>query len=224
MERRNKDETLNFVRNIVPANVSYVYIRQAEALGLGRAVLCAKLIVGDEPFAVILADNLIDDKKFGRLTQMIDQFTIQYASILGVERVDPSMTASYGIVKTQSKGTKIGRLESIVDKPQPENAPSNLAIIGRYILTPAIFNKIEQTGAGAGGEIQLTDAIADLLLDERVFSYEFDVIRYDCGSKLDYLMATVEHGLQHQELKAQFSDHLSNLNLDWVPSELCLSG
>ncbi len=219
LERRNKDETLSFVRNIVPDNVSCVYIRQAEALGLGHAVLCAKPIVGDEPFAVILADDLIDDKKSGCLSQMVEQFATQKASILGVERVDPSTTASYGIVKTASLDAKIGRLESIVEKPQPQNAPSNLGVVGRYILTPAIFSKIERTGAGAGGEIQLTDAIADLLLEEPVFAYKFDGIRYDCGSKLGYLIATVEHGLRHQELKDQFTDYLSNLNIDRVQSE-----
>ncbi len=216
LERRNKDEALKFVQNIVPSNVSCFYVRQAEALGLGHAVLCAKPIVGDDPFAVILPDDLINDNKAGCLKQMVDLFASKKSSILGVERVDPSATASYGIVKTTEVDTKIGRLESIVEKPKPENAPSNLGVVGRYILTPAIFDKIEQTGAGAGGEIQLTDAIADLLADETVLAYEFDGIRYDCGSKLGYLIATVEYALQHEELKDDFSDYLANLNIDGI--------
>ena len=212
LERRHKDETLSVIQNIVPANISCIYIRQAEALGLGHAVLCAKSVVGNDPFAVMLADDLIENKPSGCLQQMVELFEQQNASILAVERVNPSETGSYGIVKTSSSSEKMGRVESIVEKPKPADAPSNLAVVGRYILTPAIFDKLEKTGAGAGGEIQLTDAISDLLSEESVLAYEFDGTRYDCGSKLGYLIATVEYGLRHPELKDSFENYLANLD------------
>ncbi len=212
LERRHKDETLSVIQNIVPANISCIYIRQAEALGLGHAVLCAKSVVGNDPFAVMLADDLIENKPSGCLQQMVELFEQQNASVLAVERVPPSETGSYGIVKTSSSSEKMGRVESIVEKPKPADAPSNLAVVGRYILTPAIFDKLEKTGAGAGGEIQLTDAISDLLSEESVLAYEFDGTRYDCGSKLGYLIATVEYGLRHPELKDSFENYLANLD------------
>ncbi len=212
LERRHKNETLSIIQNIVPANISCIYIRQAEALGLGHAVLCAKSVVGNDPFAVILADDLIENKPSGCLKQMVELFEQQRASILAVERVNPSETGSYGIVKTSSINEQMGRVESIVEKPKPADAPSNLAVVGRYILTPTIFDKLEKTGAGAGGEIQLTDAISDLLIEESVLAYEFDGTRYDCGTKLGYLIATVEYGLRHPELKDSFENYLVNLD------------
>lgn len=208
---KDKLRVLEVVQNIIPAHVSCVFIRQSEALGLGHAVLCAKPIVGDEPFAVILADDLVEDAERGCMTQMVQQFSQHACSILGVERVEPSETDKYGIVQTSYAGPALNKVESIVEKPNPEVAPSNLAVVGRYILTPAIFNKIEKTGKGAGGEIQLTDAIADLLNDEQVLAYEFEGTRYDCGSKLGFLIATVEHGLLHKELKDDFKDYLKEL-------------
>ena len=214
LEARGKLETLNFVRTIIPPSVSCIYIRQAEALGLGHAVYCAKPVIDDEPFAVILADDLIENSDTGCLAQMIQLFENEPASILGVERVPPQETGSYGIVKTGESSNRVSRVESIVEKPDPEVAPSNLAVVGRYILTPGIFEKIEQTGKGAGGEIQLTDAIEQLLSDEQVLAYEFKGRRYDCGSKLGYLIATVDHGLQHGELKDGFRDYLKGLSLD----------
>lgn len=212
LEGRHKNEALSIIQNIVPANISCVYIRQAEALGLGHAVLCAKSVVGNDPFAVMLADDLIENKPSGCLKQMAEIFAQQDASILAVERVNPSETGSYGIVKTASTNEKMGQVESIVEKPKPADAPSNLAVVGRYILTPAIFDKLEKTEAGAGGEIQLTDAISDLLTEESVLAYEFDGMRYDCGSKLGYLIATVEYGLRHPELKDRFKNYLVNLD------------
>jgi UTP--glucose-1-phosphate uridylyltransferase len=208
---RGKEETLKIVQNIVPSHVSVVHIRQAEALGLGHAVSCAKPVIGDEPFAVILADDLVDDGATGCLSQMIKVYNEWQCSVLGVERIDPSDTQSYGIVKSNLIQPGLGRLEAIVEKPKPEKAPSNLGVIGRYILTPAIFDKLDQVGKGTGGEIQLTDAIELLLHEQAVLSYEFYGKRYDCGSKLGYLVATVEQALKHPELKESFRAYLQNL-------------
>lgn len=211
LESRNKTEALNLVRNIVPSHVSCVFIRQAEALGLGHAVACARPVIGDEPFAVILPDDLIEDSTRGCMAQMVDLYEQKQTSILGVERIDPADTGSYGIVRTKEYTGKYGPIEMIVEKPKPEVAPSNLAVVGRYILTPAIFDKLKETKRGAGGEIQLTDAISDLLQDEQVLAYEFEGKRYDCGSKLGFLIATVEHGLLHNELKDEFMAYLREL-------------
>lgn len=211
LEAKGKIQTLRMIQNIVPPHVSCVYIRQSEALGLGHAVYCARPIVGDEPFAVILADDLIEDKDRGCMRQMVSVFNQERCSVLGVERVDPSETGSYGIVKTEPVAEKISDVKLIVEKPKPEQAPSNLAVVGRYILTPAIFDKIKKTKKGAGGEIQLTDAIAALMTDEQVLAYEFEGQRYDCGSKLGFLIATVEHGLLHDELKGDFANYLKQL-------------
>jgi len=211
LEAKNKQDALDVLHNIIPPHVSCVFIRQSEALGLGHAVHCAKPIVGDEPFAVILADDLIEDADRGCITQMVQQFNEKQCSILGVERVDPSETDKYGVVKTSNASGPSSQIDIIVEKPKPEVAPSNLAVVGRYILTPAIFEKIEQTGKGAGGEIQLTDAISDLLADEKVLAYEFEGTRYDCGSKLGFLIATVEHGLLHKEVKDEFLTYLKEL-------------
>ncbi len=211
LEAKGKQETLEIIQNIIPPHVSCVFIRQSEALGLGHAVHCAKPVVGNEPFAVILADDLIQDADRGCMAQMVNLFNEKNCSILGVERVDPSETDKYGVVKTSEQSGSSAKIDIIVEKPKPEEAPSNLAVVGRYILTPAIFKKIENTGKGAGGEIQLTDAIADLLQDETALAYEFEGIRYDCGSKLGFLIATVEHGLLHKELKDDFMDYLKDL-------------
>lgn len=211
LEAKGKTELLTLLRSVVPPNISFVFIRQPEALGLGHAVLCASSVIGDEPFAVILADDLIEDEGRGCIAQMVKLYEEKHTSILGVERVDPSETGSYGIVRTTESSGTSAPIELIVEKPKPENAPSNLAVVGRYILTPAIFDKLKATGRGAGGEIQLTDAIADLLKDEQVLAFEFEGKRYDCGSKLGFLIATVEHGLIHKDLKADFLVYLKTL-------------
>ena len=213
LQARGKTEWLEVVQGIVPAHVDCVYIRQAEALGLGHAVLCAKSVVGEQPFAVLLADDLIDaDQPMGSaLQQMVRHFTKYQCSILGVERVPKSDTQKYGIVKPLPFADRISNLEGIVEKPKPKDAPSDLAVVGRYILTPRIFELLENTPRGAGNEIQLTDAIAKLLEEEQVLAYEFQGQRYDCGNKLGYLAATVEYGLKHPELGADFRAYLQSL-------------
>ena len=211
LEAKGKTEMLKLIQDILPPHVSCIFIRQAEALGLGHAVYCARPVIGNEPFAVILADDLIEDTGRGCMAQMVKLYEQKHTSILGVERINPSETASYGIVKTGESSGSSAPVELIVEKPKPEVAPSNLAVVGRYILTPAIFDKIKKTGRDAGGEIQLTDAIADLLNDEQVLAYEFEGKRYDCGSKLGFLIATVEQALLHKELKDDFLAYLKEL-------------
>ena len=202
LEMRHKDKLLEHVRNILPPHITCLYIRQAEALGLGHAVLCARAAIGDEPFAVILADDLIDAPK-GVLKQMIEVYERSGNSILGVETVEPSQTGSYGIVETEQL-KPFQRITSIVEKPKPEDAPSNLAVVGRYILTPRIFDLLTGLPRGAGNEIQLTDGIAKLLEHEFVLAHPFEGTRYDCGSKLGYLEATVAYGLKHPETGESF--------------------
>lgn len=211
LSMRGKDGLLKQLRDCVPEGISCVFIRQSEALGLGHAVYCARPVIGDEPFAVILPDDLIEDGQRGCMKQMVELYSEKQCSILGVEPVDPSETDKYGIVRTKDFSGQYGEVEHIVEKPKPEAAPSNLAVVGRYILNPGIFGKIEKTGRGAGGEIQLTDAIADLLKEESVLAFQFAGKRYDCGAKLGFLIATVEYGLQHEELKDGFSNYLKEL-------------
>lgn len=206
LELRQKDKLLAHVRDILPPNITCLYIRQTEALGLGHAVLCAQAAVGDEPFAVILADDLIDAPK-GALKQMVNVYNQSGNSVLGVETVDPSQTGSYGIVEVE-KLKSYQRIINIVEKPKPEEAPSNLAVVGRYILTPRIFDLLTNLPRGAGNEIQLTDGIARLLDHEFVLAHAFDGKRYDCGSKLGYLEATVAYGLKHPETGEQFKELL----------------
>ncbi len=208
LKQRGKQALLSIVRDILPEGVTCVYVRQPEALGLGHAVLCAAPVVGDEPFAVILADDLIHGGERSCLTQMVDLYDQHKCSILAVEEVPAEETDKYGIVKTTAIQNGHGRVEAIVEKPRPERAPSTLAVVGRYILTPRIFELLKTTPRGAGGEIQLTDAIALLLNEQQVLSYQFKGRRYDCGSKLGYLQATVEYALMHDELKEQFRDYL----------------
>ncbi|MBK8816724.1 MAG: UTP--glucose-1-phosphate uridylyltransferase GalU [Methylococcaceae bacterium] len=211
LEARNKTDILNLLRSIIPSHVTCTFIRQPEALGLGHAVYCALPVVGNEPFAVILPDDLIEDGERGCIKQMVDLYAQTQTSILGVERVDPSETDKYGIVRTGESKGKYAPVEHIVEKPKPDVAPSNLAVVGRYILNPGIFDKIKNTGRGAGGEIQLTDAIADLMKDEQVLAYEFEGKRYDCGAKLGFLVANVEYGLLHKELKNDFRAYLKEI-------------
>lgn len=211
LKNKGKTEMVDFLHNLIPPHVSCVFIRQSEALGLGHAVLCAKPVVGNEPFAVILADDLVEDGQRGCTKQLVDLFDDTQASVIAVEDVAPEDTDKYGIVAIEEKSPRVGVMQSIVEKPKPENAPSNLAVIGRYVLTPTIFDHLTNLGKGAGGEIQLTDAIARLLKQEQVLTYRFEGHRYDCGSKLGYLIANVQHGLQHAEVKDDFLAYLKNL-------------
>ena len=205
-----KTDLLKLVRDIVPDHVTCVYIRQGEPLGLGHAVLCARPAVGNEPFYVHLADDLIHGNPC--LSEMADEYARHGGSVVAVEEVPKESTSSYGIVATEDNDAGI-RLGNIVEKPKPEDAPSNLAVVGRYLLAPEIFDKLETTGRGAGGEIQLTDAIADFLYDQDIYAYSFTGTRYDCGSKLGYLQATVALGLAHESLGQAFADFLKS-NID----------
>jgi UTP--glucose-1-phosphate uridylyltransferase len=206
---KGKRDLLEIVQNVLPSKVSCVYIRQSEALGLGHAVLCAKQIVGDDPFAVILADDLIQNP-VGVMRQMTALYEHHQHSLIGVQDVPREETGSYGIVHGERVSQGLRRLDEIVEKPLPAKAPSTLAVVGRYILTPAVFECLEKIPTGAGGEIQLTDGIAELLRREPVFAYEFSGRRYDCGSKLGYLQATVEYALAHPELNDKFRAFLKS--------------
>ena len=213
LSESGKDELLSLVREIVPPAVTCVYIRQGEPLGLGHAVLCARAAVGDEPFFVHLADDLIFSQT-ACLEQMRQHYESHGASVLAVETVPQDQTASYGIVATEEETSGARRVTRIVEKPKPEDAPSNLAVVGRYILTPPIFEKLATTARGAGNEIQLTDAIASLLADEPVHVLPFEGRRYDCGNKLGYLEASVEYGLRHPEIGGAFAAYLAELSTD----------
>ncbi len=208
LERRGKTELLEFVRNLLPKHINCIYIRQAEALGLGHAVLCAKPVVNDEPFAVLLADDLLDGEP-AVMRQMVDAYDYYNCSVLGVEEVPRDQTQRYGIVAAEPLTDRVERIGAIVEKPKPEDAPSTLAVIGRYILTPRVFHHLEQLTPGAGGEIQLTDGISALLKEQQVLAYRFAGERYDCGSKLGYLEAMVEFGRRHPEVGAEFVAYLA---------------
>lgn len=212
LRSRGKYEMLDMVRHLVPDGVSCIYIRQPEALGLGHAVLCAKPAVGNEPFAVILADDLIDGGEQSCLSQMVDLYNRHEAGVLAVEEVDHAETGKYGIVQPKSMYERVSGLTGIVEKPSPDKAPSDLAVVGRYILNPDIFDLLENIPKGAGGEIQLTDAIAEQIKrDSQVLAYEFHGKRYDCGSKLGYLKATTEFALQHPQLREAFRSYLDTI-------------
>jgi UTP--glucose-1-phosphate uridylyltransferase len=210
LERKNKGELLDMTRSVLPEGVRCIYTRQAEPLGLGHAVLCAQNVVGDEPFAVILADDLMDSQP-PAMARMAEIFARESASLLGVEEVPRDQTQSYGIVTLDGPMQgDLARLRAIVEKPKPAAAPSNLAVIGRYVLTPRIFQLLAQVTPGAGGEIQLTDAISQLLVHERVMAVRLPGRRFDCGSKLGYLQATLEYGLRHAEIGEDFARYLKN--------------
>ena len=207
LERKNKNALLDMVRSVLPEGVRCIYVRQAEPLGLGHAVLCAQPIVGDGPFAVLLADDLIDAQP-PALCRMAEIFAQTGASLIGVEEVPRSQTQSYGIVTIDKLQGDTARIHSIVEKPKPADAPSNLGVIGRYVLTPRIFQMLSEVVPGAGGEIQLTDAISALLAHEPIYAVRLPGRRYDCGSKIGYLQATLEYGLRHPETGEEFARYL----------------
>lgn len=207
LERRGKHEMLNFVRTLMPADMKCVFIRQAEALGLGHAVLCAQPVEGNEPFAVLLADDLLDGEP-AVMRQMVDVYDYYKCSVLGVQQVPREDTRSYGIVASKPLKEDLEAVHAIVEKPKPEDAPSTLAVVGRYVLTPRIFHHLAHLGKGAGGEIQLTDGIAALMAEEQVLAYRYHGKRYDCGSKMGYLEATLAMARKHPEVGQQFEQLL----------------
>jgi UTP--glucose-1-phosphate uridylyltransferase len=215
LAQKNKDDLLRIVQDVLPPGVTCVFIRQAQALGLGHAVRCAEPAIGDEDFAVLLADDLIDGGRKPCLSQMQAVYHEYGASVIAVERVPQDEVSSYGIVEVQSIRPKLGEIRRIVEKPKREDAPSNLAVVGRYILTPRIFKLLEKTPCGQGGEIQLTDAISQLIQEQTVLACEFEGVRYDCGSKLGYLKANVEYALQHAEVSDDFREYLKQLTSRW---------
>lgn len=207
LERKNNQAMLDLVRNIIPKHINCIYIRQSEPLGLGHAVLCAQPAIGNEPFAILLADDLLD-AEIPVLKQMTDIFAENRCSIIGVQDVPRAETRSYGIVDARDVSDRLAIIQSIVEKPKPEEAPSTLAVVGRYVLTPRIFHHLETIKPGSGGEIQLTDGIAALLKEERAMAYRYAGTRFDCGSKLGYLQATVSLGCRHPEIGDAFKAYL----------------
>lgn len=207
---KNKTALLEEVRNLLPKSVKCIYIRQSEALGLGHAVLCAQPAIGEEPFAVLLADDLLDGQP-PVMQQMTAVYQREGCSLLAGMNVPLADTASYGIVGSTALDHQLERIDRIVEKPSPDKAPSTLAVVGRYILSPRIFYHLERVTPGSGGEIQLTDAIASLLAEERVLAYRYHGTRYDCGSKLGYLQAMVEFGRRHPEVGSAFNNYLKTL-------------
>lgn len=212
LEAAGKQQLLDLVREVIPKSVNCMYIRQPQALGLGHAVLCARPIVGDDPFAVLLADDFMqgDPGSDGVMAQMTAQFKREQCSLLGVQDVPRENTRQYGIVSTEPFAERLEKVKGIVEKPAPEKAPSTLAVVGRYILTPRVFACLEKLGKGAGGEIQLTDGIEALMQYETVLAYRYHGRRFDCGSKIGYLQASVEIGLQHSETGPAFAEWLKH--------------
>jgi UTP--glucose-1-phosphate uridylyltransferase len=211
LETQGKSDLLNQIRSVLPSYATCIYIRQSAPLGLGHAVLCSQPAVGSEPFFVHLADDLIRGDPNSCLEQMAEVYAAKRASVLGVEMVPHKDTEKYGIVEIEADKSSTGRVRSIVEKPKPSEAPSNLAVVGRYVLTASIFEHLARIGRGAGGEIQLTDGIAALMGEEAVYAYRFSGKRYDCGSKLGYLQATVEYALGHPSLGEDFRKYLAGI-------------
>ena len=213
LEAAGKSALLNLVRNAIPKNINCIYIRQSAPLGLGHAVLCARPVIGNEPFAVLLADDLMDVEtgQIPVLAQMTAVYENEGSSLLAVQEVPRSETSQYGIVSATPYKTALARVESIVEKPAPNVAPSTLAVVGRYVLSNKIFDCLEGLGKGAGGEIQLTDGIAALMQHEPVLAYQYAGRRFDCGSKLGYLQATVAMGLKHPDMGKAFAEYLEQV-------------
>lgn len=209
--QKNKNSELELVQNILPSNVNCIYIRQKEALGLGHAVLCAEPAVGNDPFAVILADDLILSRQKSCICQMSEKFKEHEGSIISVQNVDKNNIHKYGVIDGEKINNSDWLLSKIVEKPKASEAPSNMGVVGRYIFNPLIFEYIRKTSKGSGGEIQLTDAIDLMLKKEKVYAYEFEGKRYDCGSKLGFLEATVDYGLNHPELSNDFKKYLDSI-------------
>ncbi|EDP46752.1 UTP--glucose-1-phosphate uridylyltransferase GalU [Rickettsiella grylli] len=211
LAKTNKKELLAIVKNILPEGVSCVYLRQPDTLGLGHAILCARPLINNDAFAVLLADDLIDSKT-PCLKQMLAIYQEKQNTIIAVQAIAPEESEQYGVIGYNLKEGPLSEVNSIIEKPPYQNAPSHLAVVGRYILTPTIFSYLSKISCGKNDEIQLTDAIACQLKDERVYAWEFEGTRYDCGNKLGYLKATFAHALKHPEIKDLFTNYLKNLN------------
>ena len=212
LKKKGKTDKLKIIKNIIPNGVTCVYIIQAEPLGLGHAILCAKNVVGNQPFAILLPDDLIDDGVRGVTKQLVDLYEEENKSIIAVEDIPVEDTLKYGIVETiSSENNFLQKINSIVEKPKPEETPSTLAVVGRYIFNSKIFSLIENTKAGADGEIQLTDAIGMLLKEEEVYAYEFEGERYDCGSKFGYMQASVQYALKDKDIKNNFYEYIESI-------------
>lgn len=221
LERAGKTEQLELIRNVLPKGVRAVFVTQAEALGLGHAVLCAKPVVGNEPFAVLLPDDLIWNRGPGALKQMADAAEASGSSVIAVQDVPREQTGSYGIVATEAFAGRQGRITAMVEKPKPDVAPSTLAVVGRYVLNPRIFDLLEATTPGAGGEIQLTDAIAALLKEQQVNAYRFQGMRFDCGTHLGLIEATIRYALDHEKLSGAARQLMRNALSEPGVEELC---
>ena len=215
LEQRGKKALLDIAQNVVPKGVSCTYIRQNEAMGLGHAVALTSHLVGDEPFAVLLADDLIHHKK-GAVKQMVETYEYYKSSVIAVQKVEGPEISSYGVISGKKQSDRVYRLDKIVEKPAFEDAPSNMGVTGRYIFTPHIFEHLANLKPGTGGELQLTDAIQTLLTNEQVLAYEYEGIRYDCGSKMGLLKANIELGLEHQEIGQELRQYL----LEELPGKL----
>ncbi|KVO03577.1 UTP--glucose-1-phosphate uridylyltransferase [Burkholderia ubonensis] len=207
LEARGKEKLLGLVRSIKPSHVDCFYVRQPEALGLGHAVLCAEKLVHGEPFAVILADDLLHGEQ-PVLKQLVDVFNHYHSSVIGVETIAREDSRSYGVIEGREWEEDIIKLSGIIEKPSPEDAPSNLGVVGRYVFMPTLFDHLRKIKPGAGGELQLTDAVQSLLAHEQVLAYRYYGTRFDCGSKIGYLKATVELALQHPEVSREFEAYL----------------
>ena len=221
LEKAQKHELLALVRSVQPDDMTIAFVRQPRSLGLGHAVLCAEHLVGNEPFAVLLADDLMVGPKGGLsvMAQMVEQFEQFQQSVLAVQEVPAEQTRRYGIVAGEMVGERLMKVSRMVEKPNPEQAPSRMAVAGRYILTPGVFDQIRNQPEGAGGEIQLTDGIAGLIQSESVYAFQYLGKRYDCGSKEGFLEATVELALQHPEVGVYFRNYLDNLKIGWSGRE-----
>jgi UTP--glucose-1-phosphate uridylyltransferase len=212
LRSKKKNSLLKLVQNIVPKNIDCVFVRQDLPLGLGHAIYCARNIINEEPFAVILADDLIKSK-IPCLKQMIEIYSEKNSTIVAIEKINKKDSSKYGIIDYSSKSKSLYNLKSIIEKPSPAQAKTNLAVVGRYILPSNIFDRIKKSSPGVGKEIQITDAISGLIKDYSVYGYAFEGKRFDCGSKLGYLKATTEYALEHKELSKDFKNYLKNLKI-----------